>query len=261
MIFHNIIISLFNYFKSKLKSYIKFIFIVLLASCDSDSKKSNLELSNFIKPQYSFKESSYNCRLLEGQTLNSVERFIPKFINSFEKMKDNSEELYFLFPVKEETTETQSFDLLLKHNESTSLDKFNLTLAALNFNEIATCNDSIVSSNSLRLTNQINSGSPVISEILQCEYVDGFNYATMKLVLEQFTDALIKHNSPVDVLYSEQEDMNDYFKWTNIFVSLESRRNFVESWQALEVSKEIQGLLLEQSICQSSKTYRQYKVF
>ncbi len=243
-----------------MKSYIKFICLVILASCDGNSKNSNLELSNFIKPEYSFKESSLNCKLVEGQTLNSVERFIPRFISSFEKMRDNSEELYFLFPVKEESTETQFFDLLLKHSEVTSLDRFNLTLAALSFNEIASCNGSTVSNNSLRLTNQINSNSPVISEILECEYIDGFNYATMKLVLEQFTDAVIKNNSPVDVLYSEQEGMNNKFKWTNIFLSLDSRRDFVESWQALEVSKEIQGLLLEQSICQSSKTYRQYKV-
>ena len=260
MIFHNIIISLFNYFKSKLKSYIKFIFIVLLAGCDNDSKKSNLELSNFIKPQYSFKESSFNCKLVEGQTLNSVERFIPKFINSFEKMKDNSEELYFLFPVTEVTTETQLFDLLLKHSNNISLDRFNLTLASLSFNEIANCNGSTVSSNSLRLTNRITSNSPVISEILECEYLDGFNYATMKLVLEQFTDALIKYDAPVDILYSEQENLKKNFKWTNIFLSLDSRRDFVESWQGLEISKEIQELLLEQSTCQSSKTYRQYKV-
>jgi len=243
-----------------LKSYIKFICLVILASCDGNSKNSNLELSNFIKPEYSYKESSLNCKLVEGQTLNSVERFIPRFISSFEKMRDHSEELYFLFPVKEESTETLFFDLLLKHSETTSLDRFNLTLAAMSFNEIATCNGSTVSNNSLRLTNQINSNSPVISEILECEYIDGFNYATMKLVLEQFTDALIKNNSPVDVLYSEQEGMNNKFKWTNVFLSLDSRQDFVESWQALEVSKEIQGLLLEQSICQSSQTYRQYKV-
>ena len=243
-----------------MKSYIKFICILLLAGCDDGFKNSNLELSNFIKPEYSFKESFFNCKLVEGQTLNSVERFIPKFINSFEQMGYNSEELYFLFPVKEETTETQFFNLLLKHGEATSLDKFNLTLAALSFNEIATCNGSTISNNSLRLTNQTNFNSPAISEILDCEYIDGFNYATMKLVLEQFTDALKKNNSPVDVIYSEQEGMNNNFKWTNIFLSLESRRDFVESWQELEISKEIQELLLEQSICQSSNTYRQYKV-
>jgi len=31
-------------------------------------------------------------------------------------------------------------------------------------------------------------------------------------------------------------------------------------WQTLDISKEIQELLIEQSTCQSSKVYRQYKV-
>ena len=82
----------------------------------------------------------------------------------------------------------------------------------------------------------------------------------MKLVIEQFTDALIKNNLTIDILYSENENSNDNFQWTNIFSSLESRVDFVESWQALEISKEIQGLLLEQSACKSSRIYRQYQV-
>ena len=44
-----------------------------------------------------------------------------------------------------------------------------------------------------------------------------------------------------------------------IFLSLESRQDG-ESWQSLEISKEIQVMLLEQSICQPSKMYRRYKV-
>ena len=185
-----------------MKRYIKLICIVLLVSCGGDSKNSNLELSNFIKPEYSFKESSFNCRLVAGITLNSVEKFIPKLVNSFLKMGGDAEELYFLFPVTEDKTETQFFDLLLKHSEANSLDSFNLTLAALSFDDIANCKSSTVSNSSLRLTNQTITSSPVISEILECEYKDGFNYATMKLVLEQFTDSLIKNNSPVEGLYT-----------------------------------------------------------
>ena len=100
----------------------------------------------------------------------------------------------------------------------------------------------------------------MIAEILECKYLDGFNYATMKLILEQFTDALIKNNFPVDIFYSENNDSSGSFQWTNIFLSIDSRGAFVESWQQLEISKEIQSLLLEQSICESSNTFRQYKV-
>ena len=119
---------------------------------------------------------------------------------------------------------------------------------------------SSVSSRSLRITNQMINLSPVIAEILECEYRDNYSYATMKLVIEQFNDALIKNNLIIDILYSENENSKGNFQWTNIFSSLESRVDFVELWQELEISKEIQELLLEQSACKSSRVYRQYQV-
>ena len=149
---------------------------------------------------------------------------------------------------------------MLRHSEAITLDKLSLTLTALNFDSIAKCQNSFASSNALWLFGQNIDSSSVISEILDCEYLDGFNFATMKLVLEQFTDAMIKHNLRVDILYSEKELASSNFQWTNIFPSLETRKDFVKSWQALEISKEIQDLLLEQSACQSSQAYRQYKV-
>ena len=251
---------MFKYIKPKLKLFIAIIFIVLLASCQGDSKNSNLELSNFIKPEYLFQESLLSCKLVEGNTLNSVERFIPKFVDSFIKMGGETEELYFLFPLVEDQTDTQVFEVLLNHSDPLSLDRLNLTLAALSFNDIAKCESSSVSSRTLWLTDQTIFASPVIAEILECNYRDGYSYATIKLVLEQFTDALIKNNSQVNILYSEEDKSSSKFYWTNIFSSLESRQNFVESWQALEISKEIQGLLLEQSTCESSQTYRRYKI-
>lgn len=249
-----------KYIKSKLKIFIALICIACLASCQGDSKNSNLELNNFIKPEYSFKESSLSCKLIAGSTLNSVERFIPKFIDSYSMKGGETDELYFLFPVIEAQTETQSFELLLRYQEAISLDRLNSTFDELSFGNIATCGSSFVSTSSLWVTQQTIYTSPVISEILECEYIDGFNYATMKLVLEQFINALNKNNSPVDILFSQEESSSIKFQWTNIFPSVESREEFVESWQALEISKEIQELLLEQSICQSSQIYRRYQV-
>ena len=131
----------------------------------------------------------------------------------------------------------------------------------MSFDDIAKCESSSVSSRTLWLTDQNIFASPLIAEILECNYRGGYSYATIKLVLEQFTDALIKNNSQVNILYSEEGKSSSKFYWTNIFSSLESRQNFVESWQASEISKEIQTLLLEQSICESSQTYRRYKIF
>ena len=243
-----------------MKSFIVLVIFASLASCSGDSNDSNLDLSNFIKPEYEFKESMLRCNLVPGETLNSVERFIPKLVNSLSQTGDSSDELYFLFPVIEDEIETQTFELLLKHAEESSLDRFNLMLGDLSFGDIADCNVSSALSGSLRLTNQLINLFPVIAEVLECEYIDGYSYATMKLVIEQFTDALIKNNLTIDILYTEAENSKGNFQWTNIFSSLDSRVNFVESWQELEISKVIQELLLEQSACKSSRIYRQYKV-
>ena len=243
-----------------MKSFIVLVIFASLASCSGDSNDSNLDLSNFIKPEYEFKESMLRCNLVPGETLNSVERFIPKLVNSLSQTGDSPDELYFLFPVIEDEIATQTFELLLKHAEESSLDRFNLMLGDLSFGDIADCNVSSALSGSLRLTNQLINLSPVIAEVLECEYIDGYSYATMKLVIEQFTDALIKNNLTIDILYTEAENSKGNFQWTNIFSSLDSRVNFVESWQELEISKVIQELLLEQSTCKSSRIYRQYKV-
>ena len=156
--------------------------------------------------------------------------------------------------------DTKSFKLVFNHTDMFSLDRFQLTLETLSFDEIAECDGSDNSTRVLSLTSQNILDSNVVVEILNCSYLSEFSYATLKLVLEQFTDALLKDNLPVDIFYAEAIDSTDQFEWTNIFLSLDSREEFVEYWKSLEVSKEIQSRLLEQSICQPSKMYRRYKV-
>ena len=244
-----------------MKYYLLIIFFIVVSGCDGDPQNSNLDLDNFIKPEFSTYQTSLNCNLVSGKTLNSVERFIPKFVNSFSRIDKSSEELFFLFPLlKEAQIDTKSFKLVFNHANQLSLDRFKLTLETLSFDEIAECEGSDILTRSMSLTSQNILDSNVISEILNCEYITGFNYATLKLALEQFTDALLKYNAPVDIYYGEAIDSENQFQWTNIFLSLESRQEFIESWQSLEISKEIQVMLLEQSICQPSKMYRRYKV-
>ena len=244
-----------------MKYYLLIIFLTLISGCGEDPQNSNLDLDTFIKPEYSTNQTSFNCNLVSGKTLNSIERFIPKFVNSFSKVDGSSEELFFLFPLlKEDQIDTKSFKLVFNHTNQLSLDRFKLTLETLSFDQIAECENSDILIRSLNLTTRNILDSNVILEILNCEYITGFNYATLKLVLEQFTNALLKDNSPIDIFYGEPIVSENQFQWTNIFLSLESRQEFIESWQSLEISKEIQAMLLEQSICQPSKMYRRYKV-
>jgi hypothetical protein len=82
----------------------------------------------------------------------------------------------------------------------------------------------------------------------------------MKLVFEQFIDALTKFDEDISITYSENISDTSNFRWFNIFNSIEDRRIFVAVWQDLTLSREIQSLFLEQSKCESSNLYRSYKV-
>lgn len=242
-----------------MKPLIALFSLTFLIGCDGDSTNPNLSLSNFIKPDYTFNESILKCNLAPDQTLSSVERFIPKLLDNLLQMKDRPDELYFLFPIIDEQTETQIFEILFKYSNLLTLDSLSLILAELKFDDIAECIDTSFHK-SLRLTNQTINSPSVIAEILECKYKAGYSYATMKLVIEQLTDALKNNNFSIDILYSESEMLPTSFQWTNIFSSMESRDDFVKSWQALKISEEIQGLLLEQSNCQASGVYRKYQL-
>ena len=153
-----------------MKNYLLIIFLIILSGCGGDPQNSNLELKNFIKPEFSSNQTSFNCNLVSGKTLNSVERFIPKFVNSFSKIDGSSEELFFLFPLLEGQIDTKSFKLVFNHTDMFSLDRFQLTLETLSFDEIAECDGSDNSTRVLSLTSQNILDSNVVVEILNCSY-------------------------------------------------------------------------------------------
>ena len=82
----------------------------------------------------------------------------------------------------------------------------------------------------------------------------------MKLVFEEFIDAVTKFDEDIAIVYSESLEDTSNFRWFNAFESIEDRKVFLEAWQALVVSGEMQTLFLEQSICASSNLFKSYKV-
>jgi hypothetical protein len=94
----------------------------------------------------------------------------------------------------------KSLSLLLQHDEVDAVDSFNLTLAALSFDDIANCNSAQIVRNSLRLTsNKLLINLQWSAEVLECNYKMDIVTQQLNLVLEQFTDALVKNNSHVDI--------------------------------------------------------------
>jgi hypothetical protein len=243
-----------------MKTIFLFILFIFLAGCTSESKQSANSLSDFIKADYSHYQSIISCELLPEKNLSSVERFIPILVTQLDKVRDNNDEVKFFFPIETENNSVSSFKILLNHQDQMLIDDMHKSLSDIPFQETALCTteDSIYGRLSLYEAN-LESALTII-EIMDCSYLNNFNYATMKLVFEEFTDALRKVDPNISISYSENLENNSQFRWFNVFNSIDDRKAFVEDWQDLSISNLIQDLFIEQSSCGISSLYKSYKV-
>ena len=237
-----------------------FILFSLLAGCSSESNKAPGVLSDFIKADYSHNQSIISCELLPDRNLNSVEKFIPAFVDKLNKVRKKDDEVMFFFPIQEENSSISKFKILLNHKDEVLIDEMKITLADLLFEKTALCVREDSSYGRLSLLESELDSTLAVVEMMECKYVNEFNYATMKLVFEEFIDALAKLDQNISIIYSENLEDKSNFRWFNIFESTESRGMLIESWQDLSVSNKIQALFTEQSSCGASYLYKSYKV-
>ena len=237
-----------------------FILFSLLASCSSESNKAPSVLSDFIKADYSHNQSIISCELLPDKNLSSVERLIPVFIDKLNKVREKEDEVMFFFPIQVENSSISRFKILLNHQNKVLLEEMYKTLSDLSFEETALCNKEESLYGRLSLFESKLESTLAVVEMMECKYVNDFNYATMKLVFEEFIDALKKLDPKVSIVYSENLEAKSNFRWLNIFDSMESRKIFIESWQDLTLSNQIRTLFTEQSSCGPSNLYKSYKV-
>ena len=237
-----------------------FILFSVLAGCSSETDKAPSILSDFIKADYSHNQSIISCKLLPDRNLSSVERLIPVFVDKLNKVKENDDEVMFFFPIQVENSTISKFKILINHQNKVLLEDIHQTLSDLSFEETALCNTEESFHGRISLFESKFESTMAIVEMMECKYINDFNYATIKLVFEEFIDALAKLDPKVSIVYSENLEIKSNFRWFNIFESLESRKIFIESWQDLTVSNQMQTLFTEQSSCGASTLYKSYKV-
>ncbi len=236
------------------------VLITFLMSCNSENNESSNKLSNFIKANYSHNQSFINCQLQLDKNLNSVEQFIPLFVDDLKKVLDSEDEIFFLFPMQNKNMSISEFEIVLNHKDEIMINEMFRILEELSFADTATCKNQDLLYGRLKLKRSSSISNLSVIELMECEYLDGFNYATMKLVFEEFIDTLAKIDHDLSIIYSENTSDTSSFRWFNIFDSVESRKIFIESWQDSSVSNRMQTLFTEQSSCGDSALYKSYKV-
>jgi hypothetical protein len=237
-----------------------FILFSLLAGCSSENNKATSALSDFIKADYSHNQSIISCELLPDRNLSSVEILIPVFVSKLNKVREKDDEVMFFFPIQVENSSISKFKILINHENKVLLEEMHKTLSDLSFKETALCNAQESLYGRLSLFESKFESTLAIVEMMECKYINDFNYATMKLVFEEFIYALAKLDQKVSIIYSENLEIKSKFRWFNIFDSMESRKLFIENWQDLSVSNQMQTLFTEQSSCGASTLYKSYKI-
>ena len=206
-----------------------FILFSLLAGCSSENNNAPSVLSDFIKADYSHNQSIISCKLLPDRNLSSVERLIPVFVDKLNNFKENDDEVMFFFPIKFENSSISKFKILLNHQNKVLLEEMDKTLSDLSFEETALCNTEESLYGRLSLFESKFESTLAVVELMECKYVNDFNYATMKLVFEEFIDALGKLDQTISIVYSENLEIKSNFRWFNIFDSIESRKIFIDA--------------------------------
>ena len=182
------------------------------------------------------------------------------FVDKLNKAREKEDEVMFFFPIQVENSSISKFKILLNHQNKVLLEEMYKTLSDLSFEETALCNTEESSYGRLSLFESKFESTLAVVEMMECKYLNDFNYATMKLVFEEFIDALAKLDQKISIVYSEHLESKLNFRWFNIFDSMESRKIFIESWQDLSASNQMQTLFTEQSSCGESTLYKSYKV-
>ena len=237
-----------------------FFLFSLLAACSPQNIDTSGVLSDFIKADYSHNQSIISCELLPDKNLSSVERLIPVLVDKLNKVREKDEEVMFFFPIQLDNRSISKFKILLNHRDKIFLNNMHKTLEEISFEETALCNTEESSYGRLSLFESKFESTIAVVEMMECKYINDFNYATMKLVFEEFIGALEKLDKKISIIYSENLEVKSNFRWFNIFDSTESRKFFIESWQDSSASNRIQDLFNEQSSCDRSSLYRSYKV-
>ena len=203
-----------------------FILFSLLAGCSSENNNAPSVLSDFIKADYSHNQSIISCELLPDRNLSSVERLIPVFVDKLNKVREKDDEVMFFFPIQVEDSSISKFKILLNHQNKVLLEEMDKTLSDLSFKETALCNTEESSYGRLSLFESKFESTLAVVEMIECKYLE----------------------------------IKSSFRWFNVFESIESRKTFIESWQDLSVSNQMQTLFTEQSSCGDSTLYKSYKV-
>ena len=236
------------------KSYTIIFIIAFLVSCSSENTEQ-IEANLLIEPNYEFSAEFFECKFNEGYTLLNLESFLSTLLRSELQQTDIKYDINVYFPKPNYVNQ-----FIINFNNYSDQDIYNYILDRLSrggFDEIASCKFDIEELYGQKLlVNESESFTPdYVSEILRCEYNEGYNFGTFRIAIERFSLEIKSLNISYEALYLHNKDYPNSFIWINNIYkdnfSSEISTNWINNPIAENVKKEFQ----ENAKCIDSKIY------
>ena len=235
------------------------LILFILASCSSDANFEDKRSSSLIKPNFTSTQSMYDCTLLSDKSLNNLEAFIPKLVKVTSVLYPSAS-LEFLFNQKDAIN---SFSIVYSDKQT----EFNSPGIMQIFNQegiknIAKCitRDDIMLSSNIFIDNKPITFTTFEVEILNCKFNEGYNFGTFAIEIDTFLNLVRSKGVQYFAKFQQIDNQNTSFTWINYLGTEEDKMNLYKGWLEAEDSINIQESFNIQSKCESSSSYKGYKV-
>tara|TARA_B000000477_G_scaffold51568_1_gene43347 strand:+ start:656 stop:1390 length:735 start_codon:yes stop_codon:yes gene_type:complete len=235
------------------------LILFILVSCSFKNDEINNKSSSLIKPNFSSSQSRYDCVLNKNKSLNSLEAFIPNFVNKAKDLLPTAT-LEFLF---NQEKNIDNFSILyLDKQENFNISTLAQVLSEEGIDDVASCQirDEIMLSADIFIDDISINFTSFEVEFLSCEFNEGFNFGTFAIEVDTFLNLIRKKDVKYFAKFQQINNESKNFTWINYLSSAEQKNSLYEGWLAEEDSIKIQESFNAQSLCKSSASYKGYKV-
>ena len=238
------------------KIYKLVLILILVNGCSKDFDES-FQASSLIKPEFNFSNYLIECNLKEGANLLNLENFFSDLVKDAFYV-DGNFDFYIYFP---KASYVNKFIINIQNNSNEEIySPFIKDLSAKGFDKIASCNFNSDKLNGIILLNYKNHNeiSFNTTEILYCDYKEGFNYGTFRVAIDRFLNQMSSLKIPYSVLYLQDDNSPDRFIWINNFYKEDYSEEITELWISTVEAKEIKDEFQENAECIESDIYNSF---
>ena len=195
------------------------LILFILASCSLENDEINNKSSSLIKPNFSSSQSRHDCILYKDKSLNSLEAFIPNFVNKAEDLLPSAT-LEFLF---NQEKNIDNFSILYLDNQANfNVSILSQILSEEGIDDVASCQlrDEIMLSSDIFIDNISINFTSFEVEFLNCEFNEGFNFGTFAIEIDTFLNLVRKKDVKYFAKFQQINNESNNFTWINYLLSL-----------------------------------------